>query len=305
MNTVLLRLTFVLLAMSLAAGSGFAQGHGGQGATAKSTRDMQNNEFFTPQFEHLEPHSLWGPTISPDPAINEKVLFYNVNLFQLIALGLIVVLFVPVLWSFQSQRSNVVVRVFRGWVHWLRDEVVYSLMGKEDGEKFAPYFVFLFFFIAFMNLLGLIPGSATATATVFVTGALAALTFVMMIVGGMLKQGPIDYVKHLLPSGLPMWLVPLMAVVELVGLFVKPFALMIRLFANMLAGHLLIYSFIGMIFVFAKMMDLGVFSWAAALPTVGMAVFINIIEAFVVLLQAYIFLYLSVLFVQESLHPAH
>ena len=134
---------------------------------------------------------------------------------------------------------------------------------------------------------------------------LALITFAVMVGGGMIRQGPLTYVKNLLPAGLPLWLMPLMAAVELVGLFVKPFALMVRLFANMLAGHLLIIAFVGMIFVFAKMMDLGALSWSTAIPTVGMAVFINIIEAFVVLLQAYIFMYLSVLFVQESLHPAH
>lgn len=276
-----------------------------QGTPAQSTRDMKDEQFFQTNFVHLMPHAVWTPALSGDPELNALATLYDVNVYQLITILLIVLLFVPVSRSFRATRSPWLVRVFRGWVHWLRDEVVYKVMGEEHGRPFVPFFVYLFFFIAFMNLIGLVPKQVTATATVFVTGALAAVTFVMMVFGGMMQQGPVNYLKHLLPSGLPAWLIPLMAVVELVGLLVKPFALMIRLFANMLAGHLLIYSFIGMIFVFAKMLDLGVLSWATAVPTVGMAVFINIIESFVVLLQAYIFVYLSVLFVQESLHPAH
>jgi F-type H+-transporting ATPase subunit a len=264
---------------------------------ARSTREMGEAEFFLTQFEHLEPHVKLE--------LHDWLHFYDVNLFQLIAVALIAFLFVPVLFSFGSKRSSWPVRVLRGWVHWLRDEVVYSVMGPEEGRRFAPYFIYLFFFIATLNLMGLVPGSVTATATVFVTGALAVMTLAMIVVGGMLKQGPVSYFKHLVPSGLPVLIVPLMAVVEVIGLIVKPFALMIRLFANMLAGHLLIYSFVGVIFVAAKLMDMSAFAGAPAVLVVAFAVFISIIEAFVVLLQAYIFMFLSVLFVQEALHPAH
>jgi F-type H+-transporting ATPase subunit a len=265
------------------------------------TMDMPNGEFFHQQFAHMNPQ-VW-PASSEEPHLTS---FYNVNLFQLIAIALILVIFLAVRRSFSSPTAPWVIRVFRGWVHWLRDEVICSLMGKEEGEKWAPLFLYVFFFIAFMNLLGLVPGGVTATACVFVTGAMAMVTFSIMLIGGMIKQGVFAYWKNLVPSGLPVILLPLMVVVELVGLVVKPFALMVRLFANMLAGHLLIYSFIGMIFVFAKMMSMSVVgSWATAIPTIGMAVFIMIIESFVVLLQAYIFVYLSVLFVQQSFHPDH
>jgi F-type H+-transporting ATPase subunit a len=105
------------------------------------------------------------------------------------------------------------------------------------------------------------------------------------------------------PHGLPSWLVPLMLVVELIGLLVKPFALTIRLFANMMAGHLVIYSFLGLIFFFAP--TLKAWTYAVALPSVGLQVFIMIIEGFVALLQAYIFTYLSILFVGMCRHPEH
>lgn len=276
----------------------------------RTLMEMENAEFFTPYFKHhLEPMTPGAAhVLSKEESF--FTTFYTLNLFQVFIVLAIFLLFTLVRISLTSEVTIPgvawIVQVFRGWCHWLRDEVVYSLMGEEEGKKWAPLFIYLFFFIAFMNVVGLVPGSVTATACVFVTGALSVVTFLLMVVGGMLQQGPIAFWKNLLPHGLPVALIPLMALVEVVGLFVKPFALMIRLFANMLAGHLLIMSFIGLIFVFAKMFDGNVLlSWTTAIPAVGMAVFINIIEALVVLLQAYIFTYLSVLFVQQSLHPEH
>lgn len=271
----------------------------------KSTMEMENDEFFKLKFKTMEPRPLWRPEISPSEAINGSVVFYNVNLWQLFALALILMIFLPVLQSFSRERSPWILRVFRGFTLWIRDEMVVKVMGQEDGRRFAPYFIYLFFFIAFMNLLGLLPGGTTATATVFVTGALALITFVMMVVGGMIQQGPAAYWLHLLPHGLPTWLIPLMAVVELIGLLVKPFALTIRLFSTMLAGHLVLYSFLGMIFLFAKLTGMGAVSYATAIPGFGLAVFIYILESFIVLLQAYIFTYLSIIFVQQALHPSH
>ncbi len=274
-------------------------------APAQSTMEMDNGAFFIEQFKHLHPHAKAHPELSTDPATNAWLVFYDVNLYQLGAVLFLAVLFTLVLTSFNSGRAPWLFRVLRGWCHWLRDEVVIAVMGKEEGERWAPFFIYLFFFIAALNLVGLVPHQVTATACVFVTGGLAVVILAIMIGGGMLRQGPLAFWKNLLPHGLPPALIPLMAVVEVVGLFVKPFALMIRLFANMLAGHLLIYSFIGLMFVFAKMLELSAASYLTALPVYGMALFINIIEALVVLLQAYIFTYLSVLFVQASLHPEH
>lgn len=277
-------------------GAGDAHQQGEQGAHGGPTMEMGNAEFFVSKYEHLEPHLLVDLGVFG---------FYDVNLYQLIAVALMVVVFGAVLVSFRSNRVPWILRVFRGWCHWLRDEVVIAVMGDDEGRRFAPYFIYLFFFIAFANLLGMIPNAVTATATVFVTGALAALTFVMMVVGGMMKQGVGAYWKSLVPHGLPLPLVPLLFVLEIIGLLVKPFALTIRLFANMLAGHLVIYSFVAMIFLFAKLLEMSAVSYLPAAFAVGMGVFISIIEAFVALLQAYIFTFLSVVFVRQSLHPAH
>ncbi|TAJ21100.1 MAG: F0F1 ATP synthase subunit A, partial [Planctomycetota bacterium] len=140
-------------------------------------------------------------------------------------------------------------------------------------------------------------------ASIFVTAALALTTFFAMIMCGMAIQGPIAFWKNLVPH-VPLALWPLMFVVEVIGLLVKPFALMIRLFANMTGGHLVVLSFMGLIFFFAGRMGAGA-GWGVSPVAVGFAVFIMIIESFVALLQAYVFTQLSILFVHSSVHPEH
>lgn len=227
----------------------------------------------------------------------------NLQLFQLAAAILLFVCLIGVPAHLRTGRGDPLSRLFAGTALWIRDEMVYPVMGKEGGRQFLPFFLVLFFFILFMNMLGLVPGSATATASIFVTGAMAAITLSSMLICGMAVQGPVTFWKHLVPH-VPAALWPLMFLVELVGLFVKPFALMIRLFANMTGGHLVVLSLMGMLFVMAeKQGDL--VGWATSPVWVGFAVFIMIIEFFVAMLQAYIFTMLSILFVQASVHPEH
>jgi len=154
-----------------------------------------------------------------------------------------------------------------------------------------------------MNLMGLVPFSATATASIFVTAGLALTTLLAMILCGMSVQGPVAFWKNLVPH-VPLALWPLMFVVELIGLLVKPFALMIRLFANMSGGHMVVLSFMGLIFFFAQKWGVAG-GWGSTPIGVGFAVFIMIIEGFVALLQAYIFTQLSIIFVNASVHPEH
>jgi F-type H+-transporting ATPase subunit a len=134
--------------------------------------------------------------------------------------------------------------------------------------------------------------------------ALAIITFLMMIGNGMRKNGVLGFWKGLVPH-VPLLLWPMMLAIELVGLFVKPFALTIRLFANMLAGHLVIGSAIALIFLFTKMQGGAITSYLTALPCTGLAIFIYTIEAFVTLLQAYIFTFLSINFLHQAMHQEH
>ena len=288
-----------------------AQGHGH--AAVKSTLEMSSGDFFKHQFSHSVPYPMWLMDHGADG--KEKVgllTIYNVQPWQWVCLGLMLVVFLPVLSSFRTGRASWFTRVMRGFCLWVRDEMVYSVMGKEEGRAFVPLFLFIFFFVAFQNVIGLIPSVGhefpfaiyTATGTPYVTGALAVVTLVLMLGLGIKKNG-IAFFKNLVPHGLPLPLVPIMFVIEVISLFVKPFALTIRLFANMLAGHLVIASAIALIFLFTKMQGGAITSYLTLIPCLGMAIFIYIIEAFVTLLQAYIFTFLSINFIYQSMHQEH
>lgn len=170
----------------------------------------------------------------------------------------------------------------------VRDDIVLPNLG-EEGRRYLPYFLSTFFFILLMNLMGLIPGSATPTGNISVTVAMAVCTFFMINAAGVREHGFAGYVKSLVPHGMPVWLLPLMYPIELLGLLTKTFALCIRLFANMIAGHIVILAFLALIFLFGKL-------WVAPL-SVSAALGITLLELFVAFLQAYIFTLLSAIFV--------
>jgi len=178
----------------------------------------------------------------------------------------------------------------------VRDEIAKPTIGK-GFEKFLPYLLTVFFFILFSNFLGLIPNGATVTSNISVTTTLAILSFIAVQVGGMMKNGVLGYFKGLIPSGVPAWLLPIMFIVEILGLFTKPFALAIRLFANMTAGHIVIFALIGLIFFMQ--------TYFVAPVSVAFALFIYLLEILVALIQAYIFTMLSSLFIGMAVHQDH
>jgi F-type H+-transporting ATPase subunit a len=253
---------------------------------------------FNHLFAHVSPHPIGSVRIA-----GRELAVFNFQVFQVGAVLLILALFGYALAGLRSGRPNRFQRTLVGFVLWIRDEMVFPIMGHHHGSRFLPYFLSIFFFIAVSNLLGLFPFGVTSTASPFVTGGLAVLTLLMMIAGGMVAQGPVRFWLNLVPHGVPAPLWPVLFVVELVGLIVKPVALTIRLFANMTGGHLVVLSFLGLIFFFGD--SLHGWAYGVALPAVALAVFIMIIEAFVGLLQAYIFTLLSIQFVHSSMHPEH
>jgi len=186
----------------------------------------------------------------------------------------------------------------------IRDQVVLPSMG-EGGRKYLSYFLSLFFFILVCNLLGLVPYGATATGNIAVTATLALCTFFLIHLAGIREQGLGHYVKSIVPSGLPKWLIPLMFPIELIGFLTKTFALTIRLFANMIAGHIVVLAFLALIFLFGDINQ-----WIAlgitAPFSIALALFISLLELLIVApLQAYIFTFLTALFVGAAMHPEH
>ncbi|MBC8330327.1 MAG: F0F1 ATP synthase subunit A [Planctomycetes bacterium] len=252
---------------------------------------------FEQLFGHVFPHKvgefqLFGTVIE----------YYTLTFFQVGAVLAVFLSFAGVAVAIRTNGGNAVQRGMSGFVSFIREEMVHPYLGRKDGDRMLPLFLSLFFFIMFQNLFGLFPGGATATASVYVSAALALITFATMIVGGMVIQGPVKFWLRLVPHvpG-PLW--PLMFVIELVGLCVKPFALTVRLTANMMGGHLVLLSFLGLVLYFGSMNPVA--GWAFAPVGVGLSVFIMIIEGFVALLQAYIFTLLSIIFVGMCLHPDH
>ncbi|MDP3441315.1 MAG: F0F1 ATP synthase subunit A, partial [Ignavibacteria bacterium] len=162
---------------------------------------------------------------------------------------------------------------------------------------FLPYLLTAFFFILTCNFLGLLPYGSTATGNIAVTATLATLSFIVIQLGGIKHNGFFGYFKGLLPHGLPAWLIPIMLVVELLGLFTKPFALAIRLFANMTAGHIVILALLGLIFILNTYVVIPV--------SIAFALFIYLLEILVALIQAYIFTMLSSLFIGMAVHQEH
>lgn len=179
-------------------------------------------------------------------------------------------------------------------VLYLRQEVVMQNI-PHGGARYVPFILSLFFFILFANLLGLIPYGSTATGNISVTATLAIITFIVVEAAGIRAQG-LNYLRTVvywpadmsLAIKLPMTVI--MTPVEIIGKLTKPFALAIRLFANMTAGHIVVLALIGLIFTFA--------SFASAAPLL-MAVAIMVLEIFVAFLQAFIFALLSAVFIGQ------
>ena len=183
-----------------------------------------------------------------------------------------------------NQIAKGVGRFFEPIVIYIRDEIAIPSIGEEKHKKYMSFLLTLFFFIWFLNLLGLSPLGVNATGNIAVTFGLALVTFLITNL-----TANKTYWKHIFwMPGVPVWLKPLLAPIELLGVFIKPFSLMIRLYANILAGHIVLYSLIGLMFVFQN--------WIGSSLSFVLAFFISIIEILVALLQAYIFTMLSALY---------
>jgi F-type H+-transporting ATPase subunit a len=186
----------------------------------------------------------------------------------------------------------------------IRDDIAKDSIG-EKYEKYLPYLLTIFFFIFFNNLFGLIPFfpfGANLTGNIAITGVLAVFTFIITTL-----VGNKNYWVHIVNTpGVPWWLkfpVPLMPIVEIMGLFTKPFVLMVRLFANMTAGHIIVLGFISLIFIFGKMsMGLG---YGVSIVSVGFSVFMIILDLLVSFIQAYVFTLLSALYFGMATEEHH
>ena len=282
-------LTHHAAADSLASAAGE---HGGGNMFAELLHHVQDSHELETPFGHIalpqfEPVSFIGMTI--DFSITKHVVFLWIS-----ALLLVVVTAIAARKNSRRDVPTGLGNLVEVLITFIRDEVALPNMGPA-GVRYVPYLLTTFFFILIMNLFGLIPFGASATGNVSVTAGLAIISFFMIQAAAIRSQGLTHYIAHL-TGGVHWILWPIMIPIEVLGLFTKPFALCIRLFANMTGGHIVIVALLGLIFIFK--------SYLVAIGPFGFVLGIMLLELFVALLQAYIFTMLTSLFMGLGMKAA-
>jgi F-type H+-transporting ATPase subunit a len=225
---------------------------------------------------------------------------------ELVAAFLMIAIMIPVV---RHIARNPVSRgwfmnMFESMLLFIRDQVARPAIGGHGADRFLPYLWTVFFFVLFNNLLGMFPGGASATGNVNVTAVLALLTLVVVLGAGMRESGVAGYwlaiVPHLdVPKVLkpPLW--ALMFFIEVVGLLIRHVVLAVRLFANMFAGHVVLSVVLG----FTLMAWSSMAFWLVMPVSIGGVICLSLLELFVAFLQAYVFTFLSALFIGAAVHP--
>ena len=260
-------------------------------------------------FKIMEEGELEGKIVELDEEGNMKLDSFPFDLSVTKNVTAMLLVSVLLLWLFislaRSYRKTGISepRGIQGFLEpivlFVRDDIAIPNLGEHKYEKFMPYLLTVFFFILLNNILGLVPffpGGANVTGNIAVTFTLAAFTMIIINVNGNRV-----YWKHIFNTpGVPWWLkvpIPLMPLVELIGVIAKPFALMVRLFANITAGHIIVLSLISLIFIFKSVL--------IAPVSIVMVLFMDLIELLVAFLQAYIFTLLSALFIGLAVQEEH
>jgi F-type H+-transporting ATPase subunit a len=216
-----------------------------------------------------------------------------------LSLIVLTLLFIAMARSYKKSEKNVpkgIAKFLEPIVIFIRDEIAIPNIGEKKYVKYMPYLLTLFFFIWVNNIFGLIPFfpfSANLSGNIAFTLSLALITFIITLFSS--KK---NYWKHMLwMPGVPVYMKLFLAPIELIGMFIKPIALMIRLFANITAGHVIVLSLISLIFILGTV-------WVSP-ASVLFSVFITVIEVLVVAIQAYIFTMLSALYFGQALEEEH
>lgn len=263
--------------------------------------------FMSSAFHHGEEHDGYklvdGKIIPADPSVTVYDISLTRNVVQmLIALIVFVWLMLSIAAKYKkgigtTSATTGAQTVVELMIEFVRDEVAKPNLGPKYA-KFLPYLLTVFFFILINNIFGLIPGSANVTGNIAFTMVLSLISFLIIIV-----SANKHYWGHIINPPVPAGVKPILILVEVLSIFTKPFALMIRLFANMLAGHIIIICLISLIFIFGGLSH-GV-GWAFSPISVGFSVFIYFIEILVAFIQAFIFANLSAVFIGQAIEDTH
>jgi F-type H+-transporting ATPase subunit a len=272
----------------------------------------------TPQVTDIEQwsKSLNGKIIIPQPFGTPKNLYergsgFCISKFMILELVACVILAAVFIRLAQRVRKGGIVRggfwnMAEGFLVYLRDFVVKPAIGAHDADRYVPLLWTMFFFILLLNLFGLVPWAGSPTASMSVTLALAVITFLTVIVSGVRRFGPIGYLGNFAPPlDLPLLVrLPIQMMVlaiEVLGLVIRHGVLAVRLLANMVAGHLVLLAILGLIATAAVSASMAQWSVVTVIAVVGSAL-LSLLELFVAFLQAYVFTFLSALFIGMAIH---
>jgi len=178
---------------------------------------------------------------------------------------------------------------------------VHSTAGSE-GMKFFPFVFTLFMFILTVNMIGLIPYTFSVTSHIIVTAALAITVFLMVLIYGLIRHG-FHFFNLFVPKGVPIYILPLIVFIEILSFISRPISHSVRLFANMLAGHITLQVFASFIILMGT--GLGAVGWAGGVLPFGMIVILFALETLVAFLQAYVFAVLACIYLNDAIHPGH
>ncbi len=262
--------------------------------------------------EHAMDHPTlelpWGKVVTLPEYVLPGGYHFQLTRFmvmEVVVAALIVVIMVPLARHVAKRpvSKGAFMNAFEALVLFVRDKIARTAIGGHGADDFVPYLLTVFFFILFNNLLGLVPAGASATGNINVTAVLAICTLGAVLYAGMRESGVVGFWIKLVPSMdvpkvLKFVLWPLMFVIEVAGLLVRHFVLAVRLFANMLAGHVVLGVILGFI-----LLAEGTLSFVVTPASILGVVMLSFLELLVAFLQAYIFTLLSALFIGSAAHP--
>lgn len=258
------------------------------------------------EFDPLQP-------IEPVPVFTFSIGHWQIefsnHMFAVSMAAVFLMIFIPI----AAKRSGLVPRGIRNLVEticvFLREEMARPLL-KEQTDNYIGYIWTVFFFILSMNLLGMVPSEkiihvltgkenhfgGPATADIYITGAMAAVVFFMTHISGIHRQGLRHYLANIAPK-VPWWIIWFIYIIEMITLFIRPFTLAIRLFANIMAGHIVLAIFIGLITIFKNYFVAG--------ASIFSAVALSLLDLLVSFIQAYIFTFLATVYISFAVVPEH
>jgi F-type H+-transporting ATPase subunit a len=237
------------------------------------------------------------PIVSLGHIGHTEIVFTNAALYMLAA-----VFVIALLTTMATRSGSLVPGRIQSLVEMSYEFIASTVRSSagEEGMKFFPFVFSLFMFVLLLNLFGMVPYGFTVTSHIIVTFAMAALVILTVIVYGLMAHGT-HFFGLFVPSGVPGWLLPLLVVIEVISFVSRPISLSVRLFANMLAGHIALKIFAGFVGI---LLTAGFWSVLAPLP-LALAVALTALEVLVAVLQAYVFATLTAIYLNDALHPGH